>query len=1010
MTKRTLMDYFSQKGKTEKEESASNELNVSSMAESPVNGHQDDFSEEQNLSSLSIDNVVLGKSWPSMFQNLKGDGKGPTGSVNAESTDPLCAGQEYCDDTGTSLAFDTFTDKTENGERYSFLLDVKDKNKIRRGEPGYDPSTLYIPEETFKTFTPFEKQFWNIKKEYFDIVICFKKGKFYELYEDDADIMARLFDFKVSGRVNMRMAGFPVQNIDTWVSKLLAHGYKVGRVDQTENMLGKKIREKEMKEMAAHQESSKIIERELKEILTIGTIYNDAHMPNALSVHIAAVSKCDLCPESEHRNSTDSLSGANEMCADGDEHTKRRRQQNSCCTKPNHYGVLLYDACSNKLYKKIVCDSFDLNNLRTIFIQNNVKEVISDTALDFCQYSRPDSRPIVSERKYDMPSACLHRSYAYLFNYMLGLCRHRSLEMAQLGELEVGTVMSLDGSTLSNLDVLVNNYDGTEEFSLYKKINHCTTPFGKRLLKKWLINPLTQIEQILKRRIDSEIIKNMDTGKMELLFGQIGDAERYLGRLMNLNSSISELNLVLSSIGKCSELFAEFSSRIEALDKCSIELPEFSASEDNLASLVEKDSHVFKLIQEYHKTKKISCEYALLKDTEHYHRELKTFIALFSAKYSFTGKTIYPIDKTDKIYRLSENKIKIEKDLEDYLNKIKNKLNCTNICYKSINNDLYQLEVPEGLDMPDSFYIVSATKALRRYYSVELKAKVDEYLENEERIFQAQELVLQNAVDFFKPHGPMLFGSIAHAAHLDCCLSFCKFNVANECVYPTFIGCESSEERLSIEGMRNPIYPKHIKNDFIPERRVSLLTGPNMGGKSTFLRGVCLNIILSQMGMGVTCSTMKLPIFDRIFTRIGASDSLARGESTFMRELTEVSTILSQSTERSFVIMDELGRGTSTRDGTAIAYAVLNYINKIGCYSLFTTHYHSLVEEYHDADKLHVTCIVENDDIVFLYKIKAGVCTQSHGIYIARIAGLPPSIITRAKEIRKGILENEKLN
>lgn len=810
-------------------------------------------------------------------------------------------------------------------ERYSFMVDIRDRNGVRKGESGYDPTTLYIPEAEFKKFTPFEKQFWNIKKDHFDTVILFKKGAFYEIYENDAEAAARLFDMRTSDRVNMKMAGFPEKSYDVWVPKFLEHGFKIGRVEQVENMIGKKIREK------AGERSDKIIGRELKEIVTAGTIYNPDYISEAMPFYMGVVVEESLA----------------------------ERDARGFC-------ILLYDASINKIFFKHISDRSDLNMLKGIFIQYDIREVITSVDLRLVTSLRP-LKPITTEaataKKYEFASESECTCYLYLSNYMSKLCRADVLEHAAVSTLEMADSYPLDGSTLASLDILVNNYDGTTKHTLLSTINNCATPFGQRLIKRWLMNPLTNIARINERRRHAAVFADIDLGDIIEKLKQTGDPERRICRLSNSNMRFKDLAASIDSLSRCNDFLLHFSeSKV----------------------VIEKSPELTKLAYENRKS-------------------LSAILGEYSKLFKMAADEVVPGEANDELAQLKREYNKVEQSIASYLKNLKEGSGLHMLTYKSINRDLYQVEAPVSIAMPSEFYTVSSTKTHRRYYSPTLKALVTQLQEAEERIFQAKGNLFRNAVDFLIPHTAALCQIAFFIACIDCYISFAITNKSYCLVMPELT---EGPSRLRITGCRSPVFPRHVRNDFMPAHKITLVSGPNMGGKSTFLRGICLNIILAQIGMGVLCETMSAPVFDQIFTRIGASDSLARGESTFMAELSETSRIIRNATAQSFIIMDELGRGTSTADGSAIARAVLDYIKDVGCYTLFSTHYHNLVQNYMDADKVYMDCVIDNGDIVFLYKVRDGVCSESHGLYVARLAGVPDSVVDRAKEIKANLLLN----
>lgn len=629
------------------------------------------------------------------------------------------------------------------------------------------------------------------------------------------------------------------------------------------------------------------------------------------------------------------------------------------CKNSHHFSILLYDASINKIFRKTFCDSSDLCSLKTIFVQNDIKELISSFNIKnfyFPNKISPIKDQIASQRKYDFAIEGEFTCYSYLYNYMKTLKRELILESAEILELNSeDTFMSLDGPTIKNLDILSNNNDNTANFSLFKTINHCSTPFGQRMLKRWLLAPLMNREKIEERRKFSSNFESKDLYQTIEKLKEIGDIERLYGKLKNSNQSLKDLLAFIRSLKSCKS-FLQF------------------LNEDV------KDEILLGFISGYI-------------------QEISKIISGFENLYEVFEDRIEPKNDSDELFVVRKVFHEIESNLMNYLEMLKRDLCSNNLTFKSIGKEIFQIEAPNSLQMPDGFFLVSSTKTHKRYYSPELKKMISDYQEYEERIFQSQGSIIRRAVEYFYSFSDIINRMVAFVASIDCYVSFNIFANIYDCSVPVF------SDQLKIINFGNPIYPEYIKNSFEPVNRISLVTGPNMGGKSTFLRSVCMNIILAQMGMKVLCEYMSLPVFDKIFTRIGASDSLARGESTFMIEMNETSKILNTCTNKSFVIMDELGRGTSTEDGSAIAMAVLEYLKKIGCYMLFSTHYHNLVKECSGVDKLHVKCKIDSGDIVFLYKIAEGICVDSHGLYVAKMAGIPENIIQKAIENKKKILE-----
>jgi len=423
----------------------------------------------------------------------------------------------------TSLV-DPSSDLPRQEERYEFLLDVRDGNKIRKGEDGYDPTTLYIPRRCYDRFTPFEKQFWDIKSQHFDTVIFFKKGKFYELYEDDAVIASRLFDLRIAERVNMKMAGVPESSYETWAARFVAKGYNVGRVDQSENAMGKKLREQNGKK-------DKIISRELKEIVTTGTAYNPESLGCCFPFYLGVLVQHSICASRS-------------------------------CTGPIHFSMILYDASMNTITTNSFCDSHDCSQLKTVFVHNDIRELITSENISAkwdIRIHTPDKTPVANTKRELFANDEEYTCFTYLYNFMKHLCREDTLESAVVTSMKgSGDFMSLDGSTVTNMDILCNNFDQSENHTLFKAINYCTTPFGQRLLRKWIVTPLKNLDMINQRRRMSEIftVAGVDASSggtvhnLVTALKEMGDIERYHGRLSGCNPTFKDLKLFIDSLSK----------------------------------------------------------------------------------------------------------------------------------------------------------------------------------------------------------------------------------------------------------------------------------------------------------------------------------------------------------------------------------------------------------------------------------------------------------------------------
>lgn len=831
-------------------------------------------------------------------------------------------------------------------ERYSFLLDVRDAKGVRKGDEGYDGASLFIPEETYRRFTEFERQFWDIKKVHYDTVIFFKKGKFYELYEEDAEISAKLFDFKVVDRVNMKMSGFPEKSYDYWSGKFLEKGYKIARVDQVENMIAKTIREREKS-----GKKDKIIKRELKEIITRGTIYNNDHLKSAISIYLGVVEFGE--------------------CFDSD------------CRCAMHGSILLYEASINKVFFESFCDSEDLVALKTIFAQNEIKEVITSHRIKFCSYVqviRPLDGGSCIDFRDKFSNYREYKCFVYLVNYMETLKRGFFVQSVEIVPLKQGFEknFSLDRTTLKNMDVFTNNYDSGTKSTLFSHINYCVTPFGQRMLKSWLLNPLKSLDEIRKRQDITKVLEKVNFNSLREKLSGIGDLERILGKCNSANPSIKDLVGLVKNLKLSADLGESLNLLLLSFSENMRSSGREKGAEDGLCDIR-------------------GC--SLIKEIIDSFPDINGILSEFDSRFYCSENEIMPQEGTnDELFALIEKQQMVYRKIKVYVDSQKEILKC-NIVLKDLGKEIFQMEIKNDVQVPKDYLVVSSTNSVKRFYTKDLKSLINEYVEYEELVFQSRESLLRHAIEFLM-HYKKNFHILSNLlSQIDVFFSFAMFSRNNDAMFPDF------GSKLVAEGIRSPVFPHFVESDVkLIESSVLLLTGPNMGGKSTLLRSLCYNVILCHIGMKVLAKRFVTKVFDGIFTRIGASDSLEKGESTFMVELSETAMILDKSTQDSLVIVDELGRGTSVRDGEAIARAVLEYFRDRGCTVFFSTHYHRMVDKVLGVYKGYMDYEISGEDVIFLYKLVEGISKESHGISVAKLASVPAKILERAKQIRKEIV------
>ncbi|ORX63094.1 hypothetical protein DM01DRAFT_208046 [Hesseltinella vesiculosa] len=809
-------------------------------------------------------------------------------------------------------------------------MDVRDADRNRPNDADYDPRTLFVPASAWSKFTPFEKQFWEIKSKNWDSIVFFKKGKFYELYEKDADVGHQEFDLKLTDRTNMRMVGVPESSFDHWVAQFIAKGYKVARVDQMENAIGKAIREK--KEIT---KADKVIRRELTSVLTAGTLVDAALLTDDLGTYCMSIK--EYCPGANANPEygicfVDTSTAEFNLVSfvDDQDRTKFRtlimqiRPRELVTEKNRLSGAamrILKDCLANPLWNVLTPETEFWDGRVTI---DEIRIGAYFTTDDNINMDSIDDWP--SELKEMADKQVLMSAVGGLLWYLRSIKLDKDLFSAgnirQYDPVQNATRLVLDGQTLANLEIFENSYDGTSQGTVYKLLANSVTPFGKRLFTRWLCHPLRLLEDITQRQdaVDDLLHSPDLQDTLAAAFKELPDLERLISRVHSKHCKVKEFLSVLDGFQNAKKLIAK--------------LKEFCPG---LTS---------KLLQT------LIQDFPLMTDALDYFSDAFV-VAEIEMDYQ---KTTAIIPKTAGINEEWDKINKGIKDMENgfqqHLQDMKRELKCPRLVYKDMGKEIYQLEAPKGFKVPKDWQRMSTTSKVDRYWNPTLSQMVPDYKEQLEIKSSFIKNFASQVYAEFDGYYRMWLAAVDSLAQLDALLGLARGSarIGSPSCRPVFVDQEKS--MISFEELRHPCV---TTSDFIPndtklggsEANIMVLTGPNMGGKSTLLRQTCIAIIMAQLGGYVPAQSCTMTPCDRIYTRIGANDNILAGQSTFMVELSETSKILHEATPRSMVILDELGRGTSTFDGLAIAYAVLHYLAMhVGCLTMFSTHYHTLCQEF----------------------------------------------------------------
>ncbi|KAF7722208.1 DNA mismatch repair protein msh6 [Apophysomyces ossiformis] len=905
--------------------------------------------------------------------------------------------------------------KEKNEVRYSWLQDIRDAEGNPEGSPNYDPRTLYIPKSAWAGFTPFEKQFWEVKSKHWDTVVFFKKGKFYELYEKDCDIGHKEFDLKMTDRVNMRMVGVPEMSFDYWAAQFIAKGHKVARVDQMETAIAKTMREREADKGS---KGDKIIRRELTSVLTAGTLVDAGLLTNDMSTYCMSIA--ELCP-AEHLPPrfgicfVDTSTAEFNLVAFEDDVNRTKFETLIMQIKPRELVTekgrlsqatrrMLKNSLNNPIWNMLAPEKEFWDAMTT---EDEIR--IGGYFGEDVDMDSNSSWPDVLKEATKTP--LLMKAVGGLISYLRGLKLDKELLSAKnihaYDPIRNTTSLVLDGQTLANLEIFENSYDGSTEGTVFKLLGNSITPFGKRLFKRWLCHPLRKASDINARldAIEDLMLLAEVQEAMTTKLATIPDLERLISRIHSGRCKVKEFLTVLEGFRTA---------------KVSTALKTYCvnhASQDMVASL--------KPYTEVFKSK-------LLKSVINGFPDIDEQLHFFTDAFVITDveidyqkvKSVVPKHGVNQKWDELLAKIKgMENDFNNHLQQLKKEIRCARIAYKDLGKEIYQIEVPKDVKVPQNWIQLSNTSKVNRYWNSTVRGMVTQYKE----LLETKNAFIKNFTsevyaDFDKDYN-MWLTAVQFIAQLDAILGLAKASASlgEPACRPELLDQETSV--LDFEELRHPCVVPGVATDFIPNDtriggshpNIIVLTGPNMGGKSTLLRQTCVAIIMAQLGCYVPARSCRMTPCDRIYTRIGANDNIMAGQSTFMVELAETSKILHEATPRSMVILDELGRGTSTFDGYAIAYAVLHYLaTHVGCLAMFSTHYQTLCREFErnsEINNMHMGYFMDEDEnkVTFLYKLTSGICEKSFGMNVASMAGVPASVVQRAVQVAEEFERTHRL-
>ena len=804
--------------------------------------------------------------------------------------------------------------------------------------------------------SPMMAQYMETKKQYSDCILFYRLGDFYEMFFDDALTASKELEITLTGKEcgleeRAPMCGVPYHAVDSYLSRLVQKGYKVAIAEQMEDpKLAKGLVKREVIRVVTPGTitSAQALD-ETKNNYLMGIVY----LADRMGVSVADITTGDFL--------------VTEISTDR----------------------ALFDEIHKFSPAEVICnDAFSMSGISLEDLKDRYHFTVS--TLDSRFFQDESCRKVLREHfkvgsleglglgDYDCGVIAAGAVLQYLYETQKSTLDH----LTTIVPYATGNYMILDSSTRRNLELLETMREKQKRGSLLWVLDKTRTAMGARLLRTWIEQPLISKEAILKRQNAIEELNLNYISREELgeYLNPVYDLERLIGRISYKTANPRDLLAFRNSIAMVphiKRLLGEFTS--DALKELAEDLDPLEDLNDLITRAIVEEPPI------------TVREGGMIKDgyneeadrLRHAKTEGKTWLAELEAR---------------------------ERDSTGIKN-LKVKYNKVFGYYFEVTNSFKDL-------VPEYFIRKQTLTNAERYTTDDLKNLEDVILGAEDKLFSLEYDLFCEVRDAIAAEVVRIQKTARAIAAIDVFASLSTVATRNNYVKPQI----NEKGTIQIKGGRHPVVEKMMRDDMFvandtildnSKNRISIITGPNMAGKSTYMRQTALIVLMAQIGSFVPADQANIGICDRIFTRVGASDDLASGQSTFMVEMTEVANILRNATRNSLLILDEIGRGTSTFDGLSIAWAVVEHISNIrllGAKTLFATHYHELTELEGLMNGVTNYCIAvkeQGDDIVFLRKIVKGGADKSYGIQVAKLAGVPDSVINRAKELVEQLVDSD---
>jgi DNA mismatch repair protein MutS len=800
------------------------------------------------------------------------------------------------------------------------------------------------------------RQYWEQKQQAPEAILLFRMGDFYEMFYEDAELGARALGITLTSRDGGKtpLAGIPHHALETYLAKLVAAGFRVAISEQIEDP----------------RQAKGVVQRAIVRVVTPGTLTDDALLERTRSNVLAAIVGGGA--ERSH------AAGADVGLAWLELSTGEFVVQ----THPRDGGVLparLLDELARLEPAEILLPDESPATRQPVAEELRGRTSAATTYRSPADFTPDRAAQILREHfetaglegfGFEHTDPALQAAgalLAYVRETQKSAALHLRPPRRQAGE----DYVTLDAVTLRSLEVERTLRTASREGTLLAAVDRTSNPMGARLLRTWLCYPLRRVEQIAWRQNVIDALRSATAPRIALqrALAEMGDLERMLGRLGVQRTTPRDLRALGDGLARLAEIRNALHERQAA--ECDALAAELEGVDDVATRL---------------------CA-ALRPDAPLAVREGGIFADGYEAE----------LDRLRSIRRDGQQWLAEFQAREAQRTGIPS----LKVAYNKVFGFYIEVTHAHERRVPPEYVRKQTTKNAERYITDELKQHESEVLSAEARTNDLEYDLFVALRESLLPHIPALQRAARALAQLDVLAGWAELAAARRYCRPEFV----AEPVLEISAGRHPVLEQALDASFVANdthlaaggKSLALITGPNMAGKSTYIRQVALLALLAHCGAWVPAQSLRLGVIDRIFTRVGASDELARGQSTFMVEMLETANILHNATRHSLVILDEVGRGTSTFDGIALAWAITEHLaTGVGCRTLFATHYHELTELGELLDpvfNLNVAVREYEDQVVFLHRIVPGAADRSYGLHVGKLAGLPRAVLERANAV-----------